>query len=306
MNLSDIKDRLLLYTDEDRVFEHEPMDMHTTFRCGGAADIYVVPDGLGQFMNVLDAVRSTGVPYMVMGNGSNLLFTDAGYRGVVIRIAEGFDRVRIERDHIFAEPGVSLSLLSRMAMKEGLSGLEFACGIPGSLGGAVFMNAGAYGCEMKDVVKSVSSINPMGMAEDRKACDCGFEYRRSIYQENGGIIIGVKLLLKPGLSGQIEEAMKAYTAKRNASQPVNVPSAGSFFKRPEGHFAGKLVEDAGLKGFRIGGAQVSPLHAGFVVNAGGATASDVIDLMNVVRETVAYKFGVFLEPEVKIVGEQQA
>ncbi len=303
MNITEIKEQLLLYTDEDRVLEYEPMDLHTSFRCGGAADLFVAPGSLGELMNVLDLVRTQNIPYLVLGNGSNVLFTDRGYHGVVIRVGEGMDRVRIEGQTVFAEPGVSLAKLSRMAAQEGLSGLEFACGIPGSLGGAVFMNAGAYGGEMKDVLLSVSSINAMGMMKDRRAEDCRLSYRHSIYMEQDEVILGVKLFLKPGLRSEIEEAMRDYTLRRNSKQPVTLPSAGSFFKRPEGHFAGKLIEDAGLKGLRIGGAQVSPMHAGFLVNVGGATAQDVIDLMRVVQETVLDQFGVMLEPEVRIVGE---
>jgi UDP-N-acetylmuramate dehydrogenase len=224
MNIAEIKDQLLNYIDEDRVSEYEPMDLHTSFRCGGAADLYVVPGTLGQLMNALDLLRRLDVPFLVLGNGSNVLFTDGGYHGVVVRIGEGLDRVRIEGQTVFAEPGVSLAKLSRMAAAEGLSGLEFACGIPGSLGGAVFMNAGAYGSELKDVLLSVSSINAMGMMKDRKAADCGLGYRRSIYMENGETILGVKLLLKPGLRSEIEAAMRDYTARRNEKQPVSQPS----------------------------------------------------------------------------------
>ena len=303
MNLSQIRKLLQQYTDEDRILEHEPMDLHTSFRCGGAADLFVVPGSLGELMNVLDALRREGITHLVLGNGSNVLFTDGGYRGVVVRIAEGLDRVRIEGQTVFAEPGVSLAKLSKLAAAEGLSGLEFACGIPGSLGGAVFMNAGAYGSEMKDVLLSVASIDRSGYMHDRKKDDCALGYRKSIFMENGETILGVKLLLKPGLRSEIEETMREYNRKRNSNQPVHLPSAGSFFKRPEGHFAGRLIEDAGLKGLQIGGAQVSPQHAGFLVNLGNATASDVIDLMRVVQETVFDRFGVMLEPEVRIIGE---
>lgn len=254
-------------------------------------------------MNVLDLVRAKNIPYLVLGNGSNVLFKDGGYHGVVIRIGEGMDRVRFEGQTVFAEPGVSLAKLAKMAAEEGLSGLEFACGIPGSLGGAVFMNAGAYDHELKEVLLSVSSINHLGMMKDRKAEDCGLGYRHSIFMENGEVILGVKLFLKPDSRMDISDRMKEYTLRRNSKQPVYLPSAGSFFKRPEGHFAGKLIEDAGLKGLQIGGAQVSPMHAGFIVNNGGATATDVLDLMRVVQETVLDKSGVMLEPEVRIVGE---
>ena len=303
MNIQEIKEQLFYYTDEDRVAEYEPMDLHTSFRCGGAADLFVTPGSLGELMNVLDLVRAKNIPYLVMGNGSNVLFKDGGYHGVVIRIGEGMDRVRIEGQTVFAEPGVSLAKLAKMAAEEGLSGLEFACGIPGSLGGAVFMNAGAYDHELKEVLLSVSSINHLGMMKDRKAEDCGLGYRHSIFMENGEVILGVKLFLKPDSRMDISDRMKEYTLRRNSKQPVHLPSAGSFFKRPEGHFAGKLIEDAGLKGLQIGGAQVSPMHAGFIVNNGGATATDVLDLMRVVQETVLDKSGVMLEPEVRIVGE---
>ena len=303
MNIQEIKEQLFYYTDEDRVAEYEPMDLHTSFRCGGAADLFVTPGSLGELMNVLDLVRTKNIPYLVLGNGSNVLFKDGGYHGVVIRIGEGMDRVRIEGQTVFAEPGVSLAKLAKMAAEEGLSGLEFACGIPGSLGGAVFMNAGAYDHELKEVLLSVSSINHLGMMKDRKAEDCGLGYRHSIFMENGEVILGVKLFLKPDSRMDISDRMKEYTLRRNSKQPVHLPSAGSFFKRPEGHFAGKLIEDAGLKGLQIGGAQGSPMHAGFIVNNGGATATDVLDLMRVVQETVLDKSGVMLEPEVRIVGE---
>ena len=303
MNIQEIKEQLFYYTDEDRVAEYEPMDLHTSFRCGGAADLFVTPGSLGELMNVLDLVRTKNIPYLVLGNGSNVLFKDGGYHGVVIRIGEGMDRVRIEGQTVFAEPGVSLAKLAKMAAEEGLSGLEFACGIPGYLGGAVFMNAGAYDHELKEVLLSVSSINHLGMIKDRKAEDCGLGYRHSIFMENGEVILGVKLFLKPDSRMDISDRMKEYTLRRNSKQPVHLPSAGSFFKRPEGHFAGKLIEDAGLKGLQIGGAQVSPMHAGFIVNNGGATATDVLDLMRVVQETVLDKSGVMLEPEVRIVGE---
>lgn len=303
MNIQEIKNKLHYYVDEDRVMEYEPMDLHTSFRCGGPADLFVSPENLAQFMSVIDTLKAEKVPYMVLGNGSNVLFTEKGYRGVVVKIGEGMDRVRFEGDIVFAEPGVSLAALAKMAAKEGRSGLEFACGIPGTLGGAVFMNAGAYGGEMKDVILSVSSINPYGIMKDRPCEACEFGYRHSVFMDKNEVILGVKLKLEEELRRRIEEKMKDFTARRNEKQPVNLPSAGSFFKRPEGYFAGKLVEDAGLKGLQVGGAQVSPLHAGFIVNTGNATADDVIDLMHVIQETVMDKFGVKLEPEVRIVGE---
>ncbi len=304
MNIEEIKRELLLYIDEDRVFEYEPMDIHTSFRCGGSADLYVVPGNLAELFSVRELLLKEKLPHIIMGNGSNLLFLDGGYRGVVVKLGEGIDRVRFEGNMIFAEPGVGLAALSRQAMKEGRSGLEFACGIPGSLGGAVYMNAGAYGGSISDLVISVASLDSYGIMRDRRDADCEFGYRQSIFAKNGEMIVGVKLQLGEDLPSRIEERMRELTEKRNAKQPVNMPSAGSFFKRPEGDFAGRLIEEAGLKGLRVGGAMVSPLHAGFIVNTGGATARDVVDLMTIVRETVAERSGIVLEPEVQIVGEE--
>ncbi|NMA93364.1 MAG: UDP-N-acetylmuramate dehydrogenase [Clostridiales bacterium] len=304
MNIEEIKRKLLPYIDEDRVLEHEPMDIHTSFRCGGSADLYVVPANIAELFSVRELLLKEGMPHIIMGNGSNLLFLDGGYRGVVVKLGEGIDRVRFEGNIVFAEPGVGLAALSRQAMKEGRSGLEFACGIPGSLGGAVYMNAGAYGGSISDLVVSVASLNSYGIMQDRKAEDCEFGYRNSIFAKNEEMIVGIKLQLGEDLPARIEERMVELTERRNAKQPVNMPSAGSFFKRPEGDFAGRLIEEAGLKGLRVGGAMVSPLHAGFIVNAGGATTRDVIDLMTIVRETVAERSGIVLEPEVQIVGEE--
>lgn len=304
MNIEEIKRELLLYIDEDRVFEYEPMDIHTSFRCGGSADLYLVPSNLAELFSVRELLLKEKLPHIIMGNGSNLLFLDGGYRGVVVKLGEGIDRVRFEGNMVFAEPGVGLAALSRQAMKEGRSGLEFACGIPGSLGGAVYMNAGAYGGSISDLVISVASLDSYGIMRDRRAAECEFGYRQSIFAKNGEMIVGVKLQLAEDLPSRIEERMRDLTEKRNAKQPVNMPSAGSFFKRPEGDFAGRLIEEAGLKGLRVGGAMVSPLHAGFIVNTGGATARDVVDLMTIVRETVAERSGIVLEPEVQIVGEE--
>ena len=304
MNIEEIKRELLLYIDEDRVFEYEPMDIHTSFRCGGSADLYVVPGNLAELFSVRELLLKEKLPHIIMGNGSNLLFLDGGYRGVVVKLGEGIDRVRFEGNMVFAEPGVGLAALSRQAMKEGRSGLEFACGIPGSLGGAVYMNAGAYGGSISDLVIYVASLDSYGIMRDRRDADCEFGYRQSIFAKNGEMIVGVKLQLGEDLPSRIEERMRELTEKRNAKQPVNMPSAGSFFKRPEGDFAGRLIEEAGLKGLRVGGAMVSPLHAGFIVNTGGATARDVVDLMTIVRETVAERSGIVLEPEVQIVGEE--
>ena len=302
MNFQEIYDQLKLMMDEDRLRLDCPMKEYTSFRAGGNAALLVEPESMAGVFSAVELFQKEKTPYLVMGNGTNLLFRDEGYEGAVIRIGAGIDRIRAEGNVIFAEAGILLSTAARTAMENSLSGLEFASGIPGSLGGAVFMNAGAYGGEMKDVVLSVMSILPNGMARDRRAEDLDFGYRHSVFQGGGEIILGVKLGLKPELPDRIREKMKELSAKRNEKQPVHLPSAGSFFKRPEGHFAGRLIEDCGLKGLSVGGARVSPMHAGFIVNEGDATATDIINLMRVVQETVYDKTGVRLVPEVRIVG----
>ena len=294
--------RLAADIDPAHLIENCSMSKYTTFRAGGNAALLIQPNCMVELFSAVNILGREKVPYMIMGNGSNLLFKDEGYDGVVIRIGEGMDRVRVEGNVIFAEPGIKLSQLAKVAAANSLTGLEFACGIPGSLGGAVYMNAGAYGGEMKDVVLSTSSLRRNSMVKDRGKDQLEFGYRTSVFQKSNEILIGVKLLLKPGHPYLIQETMQELNAKRNEKQPVNLPSAGSFFKRPEGHFAGQLIEEAGLKGLQVGGARVSPMHAGFIVNEGGATARDILDLMKIVQETVREKSGVTLEPEVRIIG----
>lgn len=279
------------------------MAEQTSFRCGGRAAIFAVPSSEEGLASMTAFLSENRVPFMFMGNGSNLLFTDAGYDGVVIKAGpKTMGNIRVDGDTITAGAGASLSRISKKAAAEGLTGLEFASGIPGSLGGAVFMNAGAYGGEMKQVLVSVRSMDLSGNIIERKAEDLGLSYRKSIFQENGEFILSAIIRLERGDRDAIEAKMRDLAAQRTAKQPLSFPSAGSFFKRPEGHFAGKLIEDCGLKGLRVGGAQVSSLHAGFVINCGGASATDVIDLMKVVQETVLDRFGVMLEPEVRIIG----
>jgi UDP-N-acetylmuramate dehydrogenase len=241
---------------------------------------------------------------MVMGNGSNILVTDRGYAGTVIRIGEAFSGIETEGECITAGAGALLSAVAAAAAEAGLAGLEFASGIPGSAGGAVFMNAGAYESEMKDIVSSVSLISQDGRREyELPGAEMKFAYRSSLLQESGDVVTRVKMRLKRGDPGEIKEKMRQFARARSEKQPLSLPSAGSFFKRPHGYFAGKLIEDAGLMGLTVGGAMVSTLHAGFIVNNGNATATDIIDLMRLVQHTVYDKFGVKLEPEVRIVGE---
>lgn len=302
MVLRELYQNLLSTIEKDHMRLDCPMKEYTSFRAGGSAGLLIEPGSMAELFSAVEACRNEKVPMLVMGNGSNLLFRDEGYEGVVLRIGQGISQVWTEGNVLFAEAGALLSAVAKEAARQSLAGLEFASGIPGSIGGAVFMNAGAYGGEMKDVLLSTMALSPSGIMKDRKKEDMALGYRSSVFQQTGEIIIGVKLLLAPGKAGEIQEKMRDLTARRNEKQPVSLPSAGSFFKRPEGHFAGKLIEECGLKGLSLGGARVSPLHAGFIVNEGGATAKDILELMRVIQETVYDKTGVRLEPEVRIIG----
>ncbi len=300
--LAHTKEELLKFIDAEHIEANCLMKYHTTFKVGGPAALCVFPQNMAELFSALEVLEKSKAPYCIMGNGSNVLFADEGYEGVVIKIGSGLDRVHIEGSVIFAEAGALIAKVSKAAGEAGLTGMEFAGGIPGSLGGAVFMNAGAYGREMKDIVHSVSSIAQKEMMKDRPCKDLGFAYRKSIFQENGEVILGIKINLTQGNPTEIDEKTKDYTQRRTAKQPMWQPSAGSFFKRPEGNFAGKLIEEAGLKGLSCGGAQVSPMHAGFIVNADNATAKDVIDLMRIIQESVLSYSGILLEPEVRMIG----
>ncbi|MBQ1959360.1 MAG: UDP-N-acetylmuramate dehydrogenase [Firmicutes bacterium] len=289
----------------DRLTENADMSKYTSFRAGGSAAALVEVENTEELRAVLQLVTEGNIPHMVIGNGSNMLFKDSGYDGIVIKLSrQGFDYVTIEGDNsVRVGTAMTNGALAKILQRESLAGFEFASGIPGSLGGAVFMNAGAYGGEMKDIVKSVKTISPDGREERVfTAEEMDFSYRHSILEENGYIAVEVTLQLTKGDKEEIAAQMKELLEKRNSKQPVNYPSAGSTFKRPEGYFAGKLVEDAGLKGLTVGGAQVSTLHSGFVINIGGATATDILQLMALVQNTVYDKFGVMLEPEVRIIG----
>lgn len=288
-----------------KLIENADMSRYTSFKAGGCAAALIEVESKEELKAVLKLVTSENIPHMVIGNGSNMLFKDSGYDGVVIKLSQqGFDYVEFEEnDMVRVGTAMSNGVLAKALMREGLAGFEFASGIPGSLGGAVFMNAGAYGGEIKDIVKSVKAISSDG-SEERifTAEEMDFGYRHSILEENGYIAVEVILQLEKGDKEEIAARMKELLEKRNSKQPVNYPSAGSTFKRPEGYFAGKLIEDAGLKGLTVGGAQVSTLHSGFVINIGGATATDILQLMALVQNTVYDKFGVMLEPEVRIIG----
>ena len=286
-----------------QILYNEPMKNHTSFKVGGPADIFIEPDDRAELVKAIKDLREQGVSYYIIGNGSNLLVSDKGLRGAVVKIGDKFGSVSINNDIITAESGVLLSTLSKMAAREGLTGMEFASGIPGSLGGAVTMNAGAYGGEMKDIVEWVELLDQDLNLKRLKNDEMKFMYRKSIIEPGKHIVIRCCIRLKKGNKDEIDNKMAELAEKRKSKQPLHLPSAGSTFKRPEGYFAGKLIEDAGLRGFSIGGAQVSTLHCGFVVNNGDATAKDVYDLIRHVQKTVFEKFNVMLEPEVKILGE---
>ena len=285
-----------------RIFMEEPMKKHTTFRVGGPADVLVQPDETA-LAAILGLCRQYNVPYSFIGNGSNLLVGDKGIRGVVIEMTDSMGNIEVDGTKITAQAGAMLSKIANTAASNGLGGMEFAAGIPGSVGGAVVMNAGAYGGEMKDIIEKVYVLDENGaqLELDRDALDFG--YRHSCIPEKKYIVTKVVLELVPRDEAEIRSKMKELNEKRAEKQPLQYPSAGSTFKRPEGYFAGKLIMDAGLRGYQVGGAQVSEKHCGFVINKGEATAADICQLMQDVSDKVQAQFGVVLEPEVKMIGE---
>ena len=285
------------------VFLQEPMAAHTTFRVGGPADYFVIPSSLQALAKTVAYCRQEGKPFFILGNGSNLLVGDGGYRGVVIALKEGLHQVDVQGDCLRAQAGALLSRIAGRALEAGLEGVAFAAGIPGTLGGACVMNAGAYGGEMKQVLKEVTVLTPEGRQTRLDAEELELGYRRSNIPGRGYILLEALLQLRPGDPAAIRARMEELAVKRREKQPLEYPSAGSTFTRPEGHFAGKLIQDAGLRGFSVGGAQVSEKHCGFVINRDGATAADIVALMEQVQQRVWERFGVRLEPEVERIGE---
>jgi len=283
---------------------NEPMMSHTSFKIGGPADVFVRPQNTAGLMQILRCCSQMNVPVLVIGNGTNLIVRDKGIRGVVIQITDNMNEYTVEGEEIMAEAGILLSRLSRIALEHGLTGLEFAEGIPGTLGGAVVMNAGAYDGEMSFVVKQTEYLRPDGEVLLLDNPGHYFGKRSSFIQTDGGVVLKTRISLKKGDRKQISEKMAEFRTKRQEKQPLDMPSAGSIFKRPEGYFAGKLVQDCGLRGYRIGDAEVSCLHCGFIVNRGNATASDVLTLIKCIQDRVYADFGVQLQTEVKIVGEE--
>lgn len=282
--------------------EHEPMSRHTTFRIGGPAAVFCRPGSVEETAALCRLLQEKGVRPFVMGRGSNLLFPDELLPGVVVQFADNFSAVtQTSPSTLFAQSGATLVTVSQQAQKAGLTGLEFAGGIPGAVGGGVTMNAGAYGGEMKDVVTRVDYLDETLQIKSISNAECGFDYRRSVFESGGSVILGAELALTPDDPAAVKSRMEALKEKRLASQPLEYPSAGSTFKRPAGGFAAQMIDEAGLKGFTVGGAQVSEKHAGFVINRGGATSADVRALMEQVQMEVERRTGIRLEPEVRII-----
>ena len=295
--------RLEQTVESDQFLREEPMKKHITFRVGGPAACFLTPSTKEQIREILHICQEEKTPYFILGNGSNLLVSDQGFDGVVLQVYKNMNQVTVEGEHLRVQAGALLSATARKALEAGLTGMEFAAGIPGTMGGAVVMNAGAYGGEMKDILESVTVLTPEGEQKELKNEELQLGYRTSVVKEKGYIVLEAVLSLKKGDPEAIKSRMDELKEQRVTKQPLEYPSAGSTFKRPEGYFAGKLVQDAGLRGFRVGDAMVSEKHCGFVINAGEATAAQVDELMKQVSAKVREQFGVTLEPEVKRLGE---
>ena len=297
-------DKLNNVIAKDSILTDEPMSRHTTFRVGGPADFFVTPKAKEEVRDVIRICKEAGMPYYIIGNGSNLLVSDAGYRGVIVQIYKEMNEVKVEGDLVKAQAGALLSGIAAKALGAELSGFEFASGIPGTIGGACVMNAGAYGGEMKDVLESVTVLTGEGKIIELGRNELELGYRTSVIAKKGYIVLGAVLKLERGDGEKIKTYMDELKEKRVTKQPLEYPSAGSTFKRPEGYFEGKLIEDAGLRGFQVGGAQVSEKHCGFVINRDHATAADIMELMRQVQIRVKENSGVDLEPEVKRLGDE--
>lgn len=276
-----------------------PIRRLTTFRIGGPAAYVVTPSNIDELKKVIQVCRECGLKMLVMGRGSNILASDEGFQGVIIKLDSDFRKVKIQNCIVEAECGITMSALAKKTADEGLSGLEFASGIPGTLGGAIYMNAGAYGNEMKDIIQEVTVIDMLGNIRHIDQSELDFGYRKSIFQYKSWIVLRGIMQLEEKEPAEIKARMQELNEQRAAKQPIDMPSAGSVFKRPEGYYAGTLIDQAGLKGCSIGGAMVSPKHAGFVVNTGGATCQDVIMLIRHIQKTVQEKSGVLLTPEIR-------
>ncbi len=296
-------DKLEEIVGKDKVKYNEKMSKYTTMRVGGPCDCIVFPDEISKIKEVIDFCKNENITFFVIGNGSNLLVKDEGIHGVVIKLGHRFGKIELDGEYILAYAGATMPTLSQLAKKNSLKGLEFACGIPGTIGGGVKMNAGAYGSQISDILYEVTYMDEKEEIKTIKNKDCSFGYRKSIFTINPNyVILSAKFKLARGNIDEIENKMKENSLARKAKQPLEYPNFGSVFKRPEGYFVGKLVDDAGLRGYKIGGAQVSTKHTGFIVNVDNATCKDVLDLIGYVQTTVYNKFNVKLTPEVIIIG----
>lgn len=304
MNRTNVIHLLEKKINREYIIEDEMMNKHTTFKVGGPADLYVIPRSEEELVYAIEVCKSENVPYYVIGNGSNLLVTDKGFRGVIIEVYRQMSDITVEGNFITAYAGALLSKIANTALEHGLTGLEFAHGIPGALGGAVTMNAGAYDGEMKQVLESATVIDDKGQVRTLSSDELELEYRKSIISRLGYTVIKATMRLEDGDKEAISAKMKDLMQRRRDKQPLEYPSAGSTFKRPVGHFAGKLIMDAGLRGYQLGGAQVSEKHCGFVINKDHATCQDILDLIHYIQEEVKSKFDVQIEPEVKMIGER--
>lgn len=296
-------DKLEEIVGKDKVKYNEKMSKYTTMRVGGPCDCIVFPDEISKIKEVIDFCKNENITFFVIGNGSDLLVKDEGIHGVVIKLGHRFGKIELDGEYILAYAGATMPTLSQLAKKNSLKGLEFACGIPGTIGGGVKMNAGAYGSQISDILYEVTYMDEKEEIKTIKNKDCSFGYRKSIFTINPNyVILSAKFKLERGNIDEIENKMKENSLARKAKQPLEYPNFGSVFKRPEGYFVGKLVDDAGLRGYKIGGAQVSTKHTGFIVNVDNATCKDVLDLIGYVQTTVYNKFNVKLTPEVIIIG----
>lgn len=298
-----IKDRhynlLKSIVGEDQILINEPIKNHTSIKIGGPADYLISPSSIEDFVAVLSYIKKASIPYYVMGNGSNIFASDVGYRGAIIKVSKKMDHIHIAGNTVRAEAGVSLAKLAGAIASKSLTGFEFASGIPGTLGGAVFMNAGAYGGEMKDVLDSVKVIDETGSILRVKADDLDLSYRHSLIQEKSWVVVEASMTFEIGDKDQIKAKMLDFNGRRKEKQPLDLPSAGSAFKRPVGYYAGKLIMDAGLSGYRVGGVSVSTKHCGFIVNDKNGTADDLVKLIEYIKSEVFRQFDVVLEPEMR-------
>ena len=302
----DLKQELSARFSEEQILLEEPMWKHTTFKIGGAADMVLLPRTQEDVVFAVETMRRHRVPFYVIGNGSNTLVRDGGVRGCIVKLLENYAEItRVCDTEIYACAGAGMWAVARKCVEFGLGGMEFASGIPGTVGGTVSMNAGAYDHEMKDIVKSVRVLTPEGDVREISNADMQFSYRHSATFDNNWIVLGATFSLTSCDRQVVAEKIDDFNARRKARQPLMFPSAGSAFKRPEGYFAAKLIDDSGMKGASVGGAQVSEMHAGFIINRGGATANDVLQLMERVEQAVYGQFGVMLSPEFKIIGEDR-